>query len=99
MGLVGLAQTAVTPRVLEGGVLLFDNETGTAASKFSIIFDGDVTLVASDFTTIGGDQPTLVAGYKQFVFVDVVVVAGGTLQLALPADYVGAKVTGAFWFK
>jgi len=98
VGLAGFAQTAATVRALEGGVVLLDN-SGPAAAKLSITFDVEVTLTTSDFTVIGGGVATLIAGYQTFVFVDVPVDAGGTVQIILPADYVGANVTAATFFE
>ena len=97
-GIVGFSQTAATVRALEGGVVLLDN-SGPAAAKLSLTFDGEVALATSDFTVFGGDEATLLAGYQTFVFVDVVVGAGGTVQLVLPADYAAVNVTAATFFE
>ena len=99
LGVVGLAQTAVTPRAVGGGVLLFDNSTGATVVKLGIIFDKAVTLTKSDVIAIGGDAATLVAISNNFAFIDVVVVPGGTLQITLSGDEADAAVTGAFWFE
>ena len=98
VGVVGLSQTAATVRVLEGGVILVDN-SGPAAVKLSLTFDGEVALTTSDFTVFGGAEATLVAGYQTFVFVDVAVDEGGTVQVALPADYAALNVTAATFFE
>lgn len=98
VGLAGFAQTAATVRALEGGVILLDN-SGPAAVKASVTFDGEVALATSDFTVFGGGEATLVAGYQSFVFVDVAVDAGGTVQLILPADYAALNVTAATFFE
>ena len=41
VGVLGFAQTAVTPRAAEG-VLLFDNETGAEVMRIGILFDGPI---------------------------------------------------------
>jgi hypothetical protein len=68
-------------------------------SKIGIVFDKAVKLQASDFLAVGGQGATLVAASNNFVFVDVVVVSGGTLQIILPSEYADALVTNAFWFE
>jgi len=97
LGVVGLGQTAVTPRSV--GVLLFDNSTGTTVSKLGVVFDKAVTLGTSDILAIGGEAATLVAVSNNYVFIDVVVVPGGTLQITLSGEGADATVTGAFWFE
>jgi hypothetical protein len=99
IGILVFGQSLVTTRVLDGGVLLFDNDTGAQVSKIGIVFDKEVKLSTSDFIAIGGDEATLVAASNNFVFVDVVVVSGGTLQIVMPAEYADAQVTNAFWFE
>jgi hypothetical protein len=47
VGILGVAQTAVTPRAAEG-VLLFDNETGAEVTRIGILFDSPVTLCKDD---------------------------------------------------
>ena len=98
VGLAGFAQTAATVRVLEGGVLLFDN-SGPAAAKLSITFDVAVSLTAADFTVFGGAVATLVSTSNTFVFVDVAVDAGGTVQVILPVDAAGAIVGASTFFE
>lgn len=100
VGLVGLAQTTVTPRSV--GVLLFDNETGADVSGLMIIFDKPVTLGASDVLAIGGGEVTDVVVLARGsmiceVRIQVAVVAGGTLQIMLPNDCADAQVIAAFW--
>ncbi len=95
-GVVGLAGTAVTPRVYDN-FLLFDNASGAAATKLAIIFDTEVTFDADDIVVFGGDMPTMIAITQTYAFIDVAVVKGGTFQLELPADST-AVVTSAFWF-
>ena len=100
VGLVGLAQTTVTPRSV--GVLLFDNETGADVSGLMIIFDKPVTLEASNAIAFGGrevaDVTVVTRGSKTYeVRIQVEVVAGGTLQIMLPNDCADAQVIAAFW--
>ena len=97
LGVVGLAQIAVTPRSVS--VFLFDNETGATITKLAIIFDKAITLSTSDVIAFGGEMTTLVAVSNNFAFIDVVVVPGGTVQVTLTGEEADAKVTGAFWFE
>jgi uncharacterized membrane protein len=53
VGILRLAQTAVTPRPV-AGVFLFDNATGATAQKIGIIFSGPVLLKAGDIVVFGG---------------------------------------------
>jgi hypothetical protein len=53
VGILGLAQTAVTPRPV-AGVFLFDDTTGATAQKIGIIFSGPVSLKAGDIVVFGG---------------------------------------------
>jgi len=98
VGLAGFAQTAATVRVLEGGVILLDN-AGPAAAKLSITFDAAVVLTMADITVFGGGEATLVSTSNTFVFIDVVVDAGGTVQIILPADAAGANVAASTFFE
>lgn len=98
VGLAGFAQTAATVRVLEGGVILLDN-AGPAAAKLSITFDAAVVLTMADITVFGGGEATLVSTSNAFVFIDVVVDAGGTVQIILPADAAGANVAASTFFE
>ncbi len=99
--IVVAAQVAVTPIEIEGyrTFYFFNNETGKTATKISIMFDQEVVFDAADILAFGGGVPTMVAISTSFAFIDVEVVPGGTLQLVLPAEYIDAKVTGAFWFE
>lgn len=97
LGVVGISQTAVTPRSV--GVLLFDNNTGNTVVKLGIVFDKAVSLSTSDVIAWGGQEATLVAVSNNFAFIDVVVVPGGTLQITLSGDGADAVVTSAFWFE
>ena len=106
LGLVlfsGIAVTAAEPVVpieIEGfyTFLMFNNETGVAATKLAISFDQDILFDASDIVVFGGGWPSMVAVSGTFAFIDVDVVAGGTFQLILPMEYKGATVATAFWF-
>lgn len=110
VGVVGLAQTAVEPRAVGGGVLLFDNETGGAVTQLVIMFDQVVTLEASDIVAFGGGEVTQVtvsevafpasgAAAYSLVKIQVEVVAGGTLQLTLSGESADAQVVNAYWFE
>lgn len=95
---LGLAQAAVTPRAV--GVLLFDNESGGAVHKLAIIFStGPVSIAVSDVIAWGGGPATLVACSNNYVFVDIVVGPGGTVQIALTGVPAGATVAAAYWFE
>jgi hypothetical protein len=96
-GIAVAAAETVTPRVY--GVYLFDNATGAQATKLAIIFDAEVSFDTSNIIVFGGGVPTMVAVSTTFAFIDVVVDAGGTLQLVLPPEYAGASVSQAFWFE
>ena len=100
-GIVVAAAEAVVPIEIEGyyTFLFFNNETGADAAKLTIIFDQNIAFDASDITVFGGGWPTMVAVSSTFAFIDVEVVAGGTFQLILPAEYGDAKVMNAFWFE
>ncbi len=98
VGVAGFSQTAATVRVLEGGVILLDN-SGPAAAKLSITFDATVALTTADITVFGGGVATLVSTSNTFVFVDVAVGVGGTVQIVLPADVAGANVTASTFFE
>jgi hypothetical protein len=97
IGILGLSQSAVTPRAV--GILTFHNDTGETARKLSIVFDKSVALTKFDFVVTGGEPVTLVAMYQTFVFIDVVVVPGGSVQLTLRGDSADAKVNSAYWYE
>lgn len=100
-GIAVTAAEAVVPIEIEGyySFLFFNNETGADVSKLAISFDTEVAFDASDIVVFGGGWPTMVAVSTNFAFIDVEVVAGGTFQLILPAEYENAKVVTAFWFE
>ncbi|MCD6495017.1 hypothetical protein J7K60_03075 [Candidatus Bipolaricaulota bacterium] len=97
LGIAGLAQVPVVPRSVN--VLLFDNGTGVTITKLGIIFDKTVALTTSDVIAFGGEAATLVAASNNFVFIDVVVVPGGTVQITLPDECADAQVSSSFWFE
>lgn len=100
-GITVAAAEAVVPVEIDGfyTFLMFNNETGVAASKLAISFDQEILFDASDIVVFGGGWPTMVAISTTFAFIDVEVVAGGTFQLILPAEYEDATVMTAFWFE
>jgi len=100
-GVAVAAAEAVVPVEIEGfyTFLMFNNDTGVAASKLAISFDQEILFDASDIVVFGGGWPTMVAISTTFAFIDVEVVAGGTFQLILPAEYGDATVMTAFWFE
>lgn len=105
---IGLAETAVEPRAVGGGVLLFDNETRGTITKLVVLFDKVVTLEASDIIAIGGGEATKVtvseiaftSGAESYSLatIEVEVVAGGTLQVTLSGESADAQVVNAYWF-
>lgn len=107
-GVIGLAETAVEPRAVGGGVLLFDNETRGTITKLVVLFDRVITLEASDIIAIGGGEATKVtvseiaftSGAESYSLatIEVEVVAGGTLQVTLSGDSADAQVVDAYWF-
>lgn len=107
-GVIGLAETAVEPRAVGGGVLLFDNETRGTITKLVVMFDRVITLEASDIIAIGGGEATKVtvseiaftSGAESYSLatIEVEVVAGGTLQVTLSGDSADAQVVDAYWF-
>jgi len=100
-GIAVAAAEVVVPVEIEGyyTFLFFNNETGVDMAKLTIIFDQEIAFDASDIIVFGGGWPTMVAVSTTFAFIDVEVVAGGTFQLILPAEFEGAKVMNAFWFE
>ena len=93
VGVMGVAQTDVTPRAAEG-VLLFDNETGAEVVRIGILFDGPTTLCKGDIVTFGGGAVTRLDVGVRTAWIDVAVVPGGTLQVGLAGN---AKVSSAYW--
>ncbi|MCK4355939.1 ester cyclase [Candidatus Bipolaricaulota bacterium] len=93
VGVLGVAQTAVTPRAAEG-VLLFDNETGAEVTRIGILFDGPITLCKNDIVAFGGEAVTRLDVGLRTAWIDVVVVPGGTLQITLAGN---TQVSSAYW--
>ena len=93
VGVLGIAQTAVTPRTAEVA-LLFDNETGADVIRIGILFDGPVALSKGDIVAFGGGAVTRLDAGVRTVWIDVVVAPGGTLLINL-ADNV--QVSSAYW--
>jgi len=93
VGVLGVAQTAVTPRTAEGA-LLFDNETGADAIRIGILFDSPVTISKGNIVAFGGGAVTRVDAGVRTVWIDVVIVPGGTLLINLAGD---AQVSSAYW--
>ncbi len=93
VGVLGVAQTAVTPRTAEG-VLLFDNETGAEVVRLGILFDSPITLCKDDVVAFGGEPVTRLDVGLRTAWIDAVVVPGGTLQVSLTGN---AKVSSAYW--
>ena len=93
VGVLGVAQTAVTPRAAEG-VLLFDTEIGAEVVRIGILFDSPITLCTGDIVTLGGEAVTRLDVGLRTAWIDAVVVPGGTLQVSLTGS---AKVSSAYW--
>jgi len=93
IGVVGAAQTAVTPRVVEGA-LLFDNETGVDVVRIGILFDEPVTICQADILAFGGGAVTRLDAGLRTAWIDAVVVPGGTLLINLRSN---AQVASAYW--
>lgn len=88
-GVVGVAQTAVTPRAFSGAagqVFLFDNQTEQDFTGLGIVFDQPVSLEKSNIVAFGGNEVTLLDVTGRTVWIDATVVPGGTLQVALTGD-------------
>ena len=93
VGVLGVAQTAVTPRTAEGA-LLFDNETGADVIRIGILFDGPITLSKGDIVAFGGGAVSRLDVGVRTAWIDVVSVPGGTLLINLAGD---AQVSSAYW--
>gem|GEM_PF-455633 len=97
VGVMGSAQTAVTPRTAEG-VLLFDNQTGMTVTGINILFEQDVEVDLASVVVVGGGNVTILDVEGRSVWIDVEVEPEGTLSLGLSSDYVGAQIKSAHWF-
>ena len=100
VGVVGLAQFAVEPRVVEGPdgmVFLFENETGAAVTELGIVFDQAVALESSDVVAFGGGEAGELDVAGRAAWIPVEVNPGGTLQVAVHVSDV--QVASAYWVK
>ncbi|MFC2105905.1 ester cyclase [Candidatus Bipolaricaulota bacterium] len=97
MGVLGTAQTAVTPRTADG-VLLFDNQTGMTVTGINILFEQDVDVDLANVVVVGGGNVTTLDVEGRSVWIDVEVEPEGTLSLGLSSEYVGAQIKTAHWF-
>jgi len=93
VGVLGVAQTAVTPRAAEGA-LLFANETGADVIRIGILFDGPITLCKGDIVVFGGGTVTRLDVGVRTAWIDAVVVPGGALLVNLAGD---AQLSSAYW--
>ena len=93
IGVVGLAQTPVTPRAADG-VLLFDNGTGAEVLRLGILFDSPVTVCKEDIIAFGGEAATRLDMGSRTAWIDARLLPGGTLQVAYSGD---AQVHSAYW--
>jgi len=96
VGAMGFAQTAVTPRAVEG-VLLFDNQTGMTVAGISILFEQDIDVEPANVVVVGGGNVTTLDVEGRSVWIDVEVEPNGTLSLGLGSEYVGAQIKTAHW--
>lgn len=92
-GMLGAAQTAVIPRVADGA-LLFDNETGVDVVRIGVLFDQPTSICREDVVAVGGGAITRLDAGVRTIWVDVVVVPGGTLLINLQGN---AQVASAYW--
>jgi len=93
VGVLGVAQTAVTPRAAEGA-LLFANETGADVVRIGILFDSPITLCKGDIVAFGGGTVTRLDAGVRTAWIDAVVAPGGALLVNLAGD---AQVSSAYW--
>ena len=96
VGVLGSAQTAVTPQTAEG-VLLFDNQTGMTVTGISILFEQDIDVEPTNVVVVGGGNVTTLDVEGRSVWIDVEVEPNGTLSLGLGSEYVGAQIKTAHW--
>ena len=97
IGVLGAAQTAVTPRTAEG-VLLYDNQTGLTVAGINVLFEQDIEVALGNVVVVGGGNVTNLDVEGRSVWIDVEVEPNGTLSLGLGVDYVGAAIKTAHWF-
>jgi predicted ester cyclase len=93
IGVMGVSQTDVSPR-LAGGTLLFDNETGAEVVRLGILFDGPVTICKDDIIVFGGEAVARLDMGSRTAWIDAKVLPGGTLQVTYSG---GAQVHSAYW--
>jgi len=93
VGVLGVAQTVVTPRAAEG-VLLFDNETGAEVTRIGILFDGPIMLCKENIMAVGGEAVTRLDVGVRTAWIDVAVVPEGTLLINLAGN---TQVSSAYW--
>lgn len=100
VGLIGIGQTTVAPRVVPVNMLFFDNDTGGTVAKLGIIFTEPVPLQVSDIAIVFGEgEVTLLAVSNTYAFLDVVMQPGDTLLITLTGAYAGAEVHASYWFE
>ena len=97
MGVLGTAQTAVTPRTPEGA-LLFDNQTGMTVTGIHILFEQDVDVHLANIVVIGGGNVTNLDVEGRSVWIDVEVEPNGTLSLGLGSENASAQIKTAHWY-
>jgi len=93
IGIMGVSQTAVSPRSA-GQTLLFDNETGAEVVRLGILFDGPVTLCKDDIIVFGGGAVTRLDLGDRTAWIDAVVEPEGTLQVVFGGS---SSVRDACW--
>ena len=104
IGVLAVSQASlnIAPRAIlemgNGVVYLFDNETGATQSTIVLVFSGSVGLQPTDVLAIGGDAAVIhLWGGGALVAIDVNVLAGGTVEIALTGDNAGASIEQAWW--
>jgi len=104
IGVVAVPQASlnIAPRTIlkmgDGVVYLFDNETGATQSTIVLVFSGSVSLQPTDVLAIGGDAAVIrLWGGGALVAIDVNVLAGGTVEIALTGDNAGGSIEQAWW--
>ncbi|MBU0596457.1 ester cyclase [Candidatus Bipolaricaulota bacterium] len=95
-GVMGCADTAVSPRTPEGA-LVFDNDTGSAVTGLGILFDRALSIEVGDVVPIGGDLATSVTIAGRSVWIDIEMKSQGSAAITLGEDGLGAQVVSAYW--
>jgi len=93
VGVLGISQTAVSPRSAEN-TLLFDNDTGAEVVRLGILFDGPVSICKDDIIVFGGEAVTRLDMGTRTAWIDAKVLPAGTLQVIYSGN---AKVQSAYW--